>query len=124
MVGLPGGVEERGLDVVGLKERVVGEDFLMRGACGKEFQQVHDAEARAADAGPSATFSGFDGDAFEELHGWIVTRLEVSGKASLATPAWLPLTSFTTVDSGTQRTVTDLPATGAAKFHRVEITLP
>lgn len=39
-------------------------------------------------------------------------------------PAWLPLPSFTTADNGTQRTVTDLSATGGTKFYRVEITLP
>lgn len=35
---------------------------------------------------------------------------------------WFPLTSFTTVDSGTQRTVTDLAATQAKKFYRVAVT--
>ena len=48
----------------------------------------------------------------------------VTSKASFSDPTWLPLTSFTTMDNGTQRTVTDLSATGAAKFYRVEITLP
>ena len=48
----------------------------------------------------------------------------VTSKASLTDPTWLPLTSFTTVDNGTQRTVTDLSATGGKKFYRVEITLP
>ena len=48
----------------------------------------------------------------------------VTSKASFTDPTWLPLTSFTTVDNGTQRTVTDLSATGGTKFYRVEITLP
>ena len=48
----------------------------------------------------------------------------VTSKASLTDSMFLPLTSFTTVDNGTQRTVTDLSATGAAKFYRVEITVP
>ena len=48
----------------------------------------------------------------------------VTGKASLTAPAWLALTSFTTADNGTQRTVTDTAAGGGTKFYRVEITLP
>jgi hypothetical protein len=35
---------------------------------------------------------------------------------------WLPLTSFATADSGTQRTVTDLAATQTNKFYRVAVT--
>ncbi len=37
---------------------------------------------------------------------------------------WSELTSFTTSDNGTQRTVTDMSATGTSKFYRVEITKP
>jgi hypothetical protein len=37
---------------------------------------------------------------------------------------WQPLTSFTTSDAGNVRTITDLSATGAAKFYRVRITGP
>ena len=47
----------------------------------------------------------------------------VKSKASLAAPTWTPLTSFTTADNGTERTVTDLAATGP-KFYTVEITKP
>jgi hypothetical protein len=38
--------------------------------------------------------------------------------------AWTPLTTFTESDNGDERTVTDLNATGATKFYRVEITKP
>lgn len=37
---------------------------------------------------------------------------------------WTPLTSFTITDNGLTRTITDLDATGARKFYRVEITKP
>jgi hypothetical protein len=37
---------------------------------------------------------------------------------------WQPLTNFTTSDVGNVRTITDLSATGAAKFYRVRITGP
>jgi len=37
---------------------------------------------------------------------------------------WVPLTNFTTSDVGNVRTITDLNATGAAKFYRVRITVP
>lgn len=37
---------------------------------------------------------------------------------------WSDLTSFSTSDNGAERTITDLDATGARKFYRVEITKP
>ena len=37
---------------------------------------------------------------------------------------WNPLTSFSVSDDGNTRTVTDLDATGDAKFYKVEITKP
>lgn len=43
---------------------------------------------------------------------------------TLLAPSWLPLTTFTTSDAATVRTVTDTSATGARKFYRVEITRP
>ncbi len=55
------------------------------------------------------------------LPGWVYT---VKSKTDLTAPAWAPLTSFTTTDNGTERTVTDLAAGTAAKFYIVEITLP
>ena len=48
----------------------------------------------------------------------------VESKASFMDPTWNPLTSFTTANSGDERTVTDLSATGTQKFYHVEITRP
>ena len=74
MVGLPRGVEQRGLDVLRLKEGVVAEDFLVRGASGEKREQVHHAKTSTADARASATFTGFDGDAIEWFHGGRLLR--------------------------------------------------
>jgi hypothetical protein len=43
---------------------------------------------------------------------------------TLLAPSWLPLTTFTTSDAATVRTVTDTSGTGVRKFYRVEITRP
>jgi len=48
----------------------------------------------------------------------------VQTSLTLLAPSWLPLTTFTTSDTATVRTVTDTSATGARKFYRVEITKP
>ena len=48
---------------------------------------------------------------------------EVKSNTAL-TGAWQPLGTIITADAGAQRTVTDLNATGAAKFYHVEITKP
>ena len=48
----------------------------------------------------------------------------VKMRPSLLTGSYLPLVSFTFSDSGPERTVTDLNATGSAKFYTVEITRP
>ena len=49
----------------------------------------------------------------------------VTSKPALATGSYLPLTNPSAPsDSGQQRTITDLNATGTPKFYRVEITKP
>ena len=48
----------------------------------------------------------------------------VVSKASLADPNWVALGSTTQSDNGTQRTVTDLNATGSNKFYKVQISKP
>ncbi len=49
----------------------------------------------------------------------------VTSKPGLATGSYVPLTNPSTPsDSGQQRTITDLSASGAVKFYRVEITWP
>jgi hypothetical protein len=48
----------------------------------------------------------------------------VQSRASLAAGEWQPLTASAESDQGTERTVTDLDASTAAKFYRVEVTYP
>jgi hypothetical protein len=48
----------------------------------------------------------------------------VQTSLTLLAPSWLPLTTFTTSDAATVRTVTDTSATGERKFYRVDITRP
>lgn len=48
----------------------------------------------------------------------------VSAKATLSGGTFTPLGSITTSDDGDERTVTDLDASGAAKFYHVEIGKP
>ena len=48
----------------------------------------------------------------------------VTATPDLVTGSYVPLASSSTSDSGPQRTVTDLAATGARKFYRVEIAKP
>jgi len=65
MIGLPGGVKQRGADVLRFKKGVVAQDFLVRGTRGEQLEQIHHAEAGATDARASATFAGFEGDSCE-----------------------------------------------------------
>lgn len=69
MVRLPGGIEQRGPDVLGLKKGVVAEDFLVGGSGGEKLKQVHDPEPSATDARPPATQAGFDRDSMGYFHG-------------------------------------------------------
>jgi hypothetical protein len=69
MVRLACRVKERGSDVFRVEEGIVPKDLLMRGTGGEEFEQIHHTKAGAPDARASATFAGFDGDAFERFHG-------------------------------------------------------
>jgi hypothetical protein len=48
----------------------------------------------------------------------------VTAKPSLLTGTFAPLGSFTFADDAEERTVTDLNASGTAKFYRIEITRP
>jgi hypothetical protein len=48
----------------------------------------------------------------------------VQSRAALESGLWQPLPGFIQSDNGAERTVTDLNATGAKKFYRVEITKP
>jgi len=44
--------------------------------------------------------------------------------ARLADPAWAAVPNVSNADHGSERTVTDLDASDAARFYRVEITRP
>jgi hypothetical protein len=49
----------------------------------------------------------------------------VKAKADLLTPGgWLPITASAPSDNGSERTITDLNASGARKFYQVEVTKP
>lgn len=48
----------------------------------------------------------------------------VKSSITLPAAAWLSLVNFTVSDDGQTRTITDLDATGTAKFYRVEIAKP
>ena len=48
----------------------------------------------------------------------------VKTKASLTDSTWLPLSSSSTSENGTERTVADLNAGTGPRFYHVEITLP
>jgi hypothetical protein len=61
------------------------------------------------------------------LLGIEIPHLGAEGDSPPHSPApgpWLPLTGTTEGDHGSERTVTDPNATGAAKFCHVEITKP
>lgn len=48
----------------------------------------------------------------------------VKSKANLTDPTWVVLGSFSTSDTGTERTVTDLASGTWPKYYHVEVTLP
>jgi hypothetical protein len=48
----------------------------------------------------------------------------VVARPAIESGSWQPLSSFNQSDNGAERTVSDLNATGAKKFYRVEITRP
>jgi hypothetical protein len=48
----------------------------------------------------------------------------VQSTSVTAGAVWSDLTSFSTSDNGTERTITDLDATGGSKFYHVEINKP
>src|SRR5262249_51808673 len=73
-----------GPDVLFLEECVISQNFLVRGTRGEKLEQIHHPEAGAADAGTSATLTGFDRDALKWIHDWKVTS-ELG-----AWPAWFP----------------------------------
>ena len=65
MIGLVGGVIDGGQDILWLEERVILKDFVDRGSGAEEFQNIGDTNAKAANAGAAAAFSGVNGDSLE-----------------------------------------------------------
>ena len=55
---------------------------------------------------------------------WSDRTYTVQSRTNLVSDAFLPLTSGSTSDNGTERTVTDLSATEKSKFYRIQITYP
>jgi hypothetical protein len=66
VIVLGGGEFEAGTQVVGLKERVVVQDFFPAGTVGEQLQNIFHAQAITANAGTSAALAGFDRDAREK----------------------------------------------------------
>lgn len=48
----------------------------------------------------------------------------VTAQPTLTSPTWTPISASAPVDTGNTRAITDLSASGPAKFYRVEITKP
>ena len=65
MIGLVGGVIDGGEDVVTLQKRVIGQNFIEGRACAEKLQNVGDAKALAADAGPPAALALFNRDSMK-----------------------------------------------------------
>lgn len=64
MVEPPRSKSKRCLQVFRFQVRQFLEDFLCRQACGKEIQNIRDADAHAADTWSSAALLRIYGDAF------------------------------------------------------------
>ncbi len=67
MVGLVGGVFDGGENILPLKERVVGEDFVHTGPGGKQLEHIGDAHAIAPDARSPAALAFFDCDPLQAI---------------------------------------------------------
>jgi len=80
VVGLAGGVGERGLDVIRLKVGKVAEDFLVRHTLGQHPENIRHADAKPPDTGSPAAFARLDGDAFQKFHGRRIVHRSVRNK--------------------------------------------
>jgi len=67
MIGLPGGVHQRGADVIASQVGVVGQDFVEVGTVDEQFQDVDDAHPRPANARAPTAFPRFERDALEKV---------------------------------------------------------
>ena len=64
------GIGKTGKDVLPAKARIVGEEFLLRLACGELFEDELDGKTRSADHGFSSQDLGVHGNALERRHGF------------------------------------------------------
>ena len=68
VIGLPGRVGKRRLDVIWFYVRKILQNFLVRHALGQHPENVRDADAHPPNARPPAALARLDCDAFEKLH--------------------------------------------------------
>jgi hypothetical protein len=59
---------QNGGDIAGFEIRVVREDFVVRGARGKEIEDVFHANPQAPDAGPTSADARIDGNSVNGAH--------------------------------------------------------
>jgi hypothetical protein len=69
VVNLPRCIFERGRDVIGFEQRVIGENFLAAGTRGQQVEYVFDSAAKAAQARPPAAHGRIDCHSVQFAHG-------------------------------------------------------
>lgn len=67
------GIEQRGMDVLALEIRIVGEDLCLGDALAQQVQKVADPDAHPADAGAPTALTRVDGDPVKGTHGLSVS---------------------------------------------------
>lgn len=66
MIRIPGGVGDRGPDILGLQIGEILQDLLLRGPSGQHIQHVLHADTHPPDAGTATALSGIDRDALHK----------------------------------------------------------
>ena len=71
VVGLVSGVLEDGKNIFALESGIIFQDLLIGSAVAKQFEDIADTDALAADAGTASAFARFHGNSSEslEVHG-------------------------------------------------------
>jgi hypothetical protein len=62
VIGLPGGVFDRGKDIFPLKKRILGENRIKRGISSQQFKGIRDPDAESPKARASTAFALFYGN--------------------------------------------------------------
>jgi len=102
MVSGAGGKLKRGGDVVVLQIGIIAKDFLPRRAAGQHVENIFDAHAQPADAGPTAALIWIDRDALQKVrHG--LTR-KCRWRQAVVRNAPLPMGLFAELTGQVQRT--------------------